>query len=105
MRKMDYCRYDSPTYTGTNNSNNGSIFILDRPVEPGIYMVVMTDPADGDVFTLHLTVKDGLDSYADYMSVITDNLGHITLRASERDRIEVDYGLSNGSTIELYKLN
>ena len=105
MRKMDYCRYDSPTYTGTNNNNNNSIFILDRPVESGIYMVVMTDPTDMDVFTFHFTVKDGLDSYADYMSVINDSLGHITLWASERNRIEVDYGLSKDSTIELYKLN
>ena len=104
MRKMDYCRYDSPTYTGTFNQDNSS-FILDRPAEPGIYMVIMTDPVDQDVFTYHLTVKDGLDSYADYMSVINDTLGHITLYASERNRIEVDYGLSVGSTIELYKLN
>ena len=50
MRKMDYCRYDSPTYTGTFNTNRSS-FILDRPVEPGIYMVIMTDPANEKVFT------------------------------------------------------
>ena len=104
MRKMDYYRYDSPTYTGTFNQNNSS-FILDRPAEPGIYMVIMTDPVDKDVFTFHFTVKGDLDSYASYMSVINDTLGHITLHASERNRIEVDYGLSEGSTIELYKLN
>ena len=78
MRKMDYCRYDSPTYTGIFNTDRSS-FILDRPAEPGIYMVIMTDPVDKDVFTFHLTVKGDLDSYADYMSVISGNLAHITL--------------------------
>ena len=67
MRKMDYCRYDSPTYTGTFNTNKSS-FILDRPAEPGIYMVVMTDPTNEEVFTFNFTVKDGLNSHADYMS-------------------------------------
>ena len=64
---MDYCRYDSPTYTGTFNTNRSS-FILDRPVEPGIYMVIMTDPINEEVFTFHFTVKDGLSSHADFMS-------------------------------------
>ena len=67
MRKMDYCRYDSPTYTGTFNTNRSS-FILDRPVEPGIYKVIMTDPTNEMVFTFNFTVKDGLNSHADYMS-------------------------------------
>ena len=104
MRKMDYYRYDSPTYTGTFNTNRSS-FILDRPVEPGIYMVVMTDPTNTNVFTFNFTVKDGLNSHADYMSWINDSLASITLWASEKNRIEVDYGLGEGSTIELYKLN
>ena len=67
MRKMDYCRYDSPTYTGTFNTDKSS-FILDLPVEPGIYMVIMTDPAAENVFTFNFTVKDGLNSHADFMS-------------------------------------
>ena len=103
MRKMDYCRYDSPTYTGTFGEL--SSFHLDRPVEPGIYMVVMTDPANEKVFTFNFTVKDGLSSHADFMSWVNDSLASITLWASEKNRIEVDYGLGEGSTIELYKLN
>ena len=67
MRKMDYCRYDSPTYTGTFNTNKSS-FILDRPAEPGIYMVVITDPTNEEVLTFNFTVKDGLNSHADFMS-------------------------------------
>ena len=67
MRRMDYYRYDSPTYVGTFNTNRSS-FILDRPVEPGIYMVIMTDPTNETVFTFHFTVKDGLNSRADFMS-------------------------------------
>ena len=67
MRKMDYARYDSPTYTGTFNTDRSS-FILDRLVEPGIYMVIMTDPTNETVFTFNFTVKDGLNSHADFMS-------------------------------------
>ena len=104
MRKMDYCRYDSPTYTGTFNTNRSS-FILDRPVEPGIYMVIITDPIAENVFTFNFTVKDGLNSHADFMSWMNDSLASITLWATEKNRIEVDYGLGEGSTIELYKLN
>ena len=67
MRKMDYYRYDSPTYVGTFNTDRSS-FILDRLVEPGIYMVIMTDPVAENVFTFNFVVKDGLNSHADYMS-------------------------------------
>ena len=104
MRKMDYCRYDSPTYTGTFNTDRSS-FILDRLVEPGIYMVIMTDPTNETVFTFNFTVEDGLNSHADFMSWINDSLASITLWASEKNRIEVDYGLSAGATIKLYKIN
>ena len=101
---MDYCRYDSPTYNGIYYRDKSG-FVLNSPVEAGIYMVVMTDPTDGDVFTLHLTVKDGLDSYADYMSMYNDALARISLTAAARNEIISDYGLGEGSTIELYKLN
>ena len=66
MRRMSYPQFDSPTYTGT--FGDISSFHLDRPVEPGIYMVIMTDPANEEVFTFNFTVKDGLNSHADYMS-------------------------------------
>ena len=104
MRRMNYPRFDKPTYVGTFNTNRSS-FILDRPVEPGIYMVIMTDPTAENVFTFHFTVKDGLTSHADFMSWMNDSLASITLWATEKNRIEVDYGLGEGSTIELYKLD
>ena len=104
MRKMDYCRYDSPTYTGTYDTNKTG-FVLNSPVEPGIYMVIMTDPVDQDIYTIHLTVKAGLDSAADYMSRLTDSIARIQLSWDTRNEIIVDYALGAGSTIELYKLN
>ena len=67
MRRMNYPRFDKPTYVGTFNADLSS-FHLDRPVEPGIYMVIMTDPVAETVFTFHFTVKDGLNSHADFMS-------------------------------------
>ena len=39
MRKMDYCRYDSPTNFGEIGINDKrGEFYLDRPLENGIYM-------------------------------------------------------------------
>ena len=104
MRKMDYCRYDSPTYTGAYDTNKTG-FVLNSPVEPGIYMIVMIDSENSDIYTFNLTVRAGLDSCADYMSRITDSIGRIQLIWDTRNEIIVDYAFSAGSTIELYKLN
>ena len=107
MRKMDYCRYDSPTNFGTIDAAEKSSFILDHPLENGIYMVIITDPADQDIHTLFLTIRDDVNtSYADFMSLWKDSQSRIYFAPDNRNIINVDqYSLGEGSTIELYKLN
>ena len=106
MRRMNYPRFDKPTYVGTMNEDQTS-FILDHPLENGIYMVIITDPADKDIHTLFLTIRDDLNSsYTDFMSLWTDSQSRIYYNPPERDHINIDQNsLGTGSTIELYKLN
>lgn len=78
MRKMDYCRYDSPVSSGTTGTDaQRGEFHLDHPLENGIYIVVITDHTDGDTYTLHLTVKDNLTARADFISAIMDGRADI----------------------------
>ena len=107
MRKMDYCRYDSPTNFGELGSGaQRGEFHLDHPLENGIYMVVIRDPGDGDIYTLHLTVEDGLYAYADFISTVTDSITNISFNPDVRNIINVTMDhLEAGSTIKLYKLN
>lgn len=102
---MDYCRYDSPTNFGEIDSEL-NYFYLDHLMEAGIYMVIITDPVDKDIYTLHLTIKDDFYAYADFTSAITDSKAKIAYIPDEKNRILVDQDqVSAGSTIELYKLN
>ena len=107
MRKMDYCRYDSPTNFGTIGAGDKrGEFDLDHPLENGIYMVVITDPKTHDVYTLHLTVRDDFNADAHFISAVTDSRASIWFIPDERNIINIDQDqVSAGSTIELYKLN
>ena len=107
MRKMDYCRYDSPTNFGElgTGAQRGE-FHLDHPLENGIYMVVITDHGDGDIYTLHLTVRDNIFSRADFISALLDSRADISFDPDVRNIINVTQDhVSEGSTIELYKIN
>lgn len=78
MRKMDYCRYDSPISFGTiGTGDQRGEFSLDHPLENGIYMVVITDHGDRDTYTLHFTVRDNLVARADFISAIMDSRASI----------------------------
>lgn len=107
MRKMDYCRYDSPTNFGEiGTGDKRGEFYLDHPLENGIYMAVITDPVDKDTYTFNLTIKDGLSARSALISAILDSRGDIFWLPDNRNIINIsqDY-VSEGSTIELYKLN
>ena len=107
MRKMDYCRYDSPISFGTiGTDTNRDKFYLDRPLENGIYMVVITDHGDGDIYTFHLTIRDNIYSYASFNSTLLDSRADVYFIPDERNIIHITMDhVSEGSTIELYKLN
>ena len=107
MRKMDYCRYDSPTNFGTiGTGGQRGEFYLDHPLENGIYMVVITDYGDGDIYTFHLTVRDHVYAYASFNSTLLDSRADVYFDPDQRNIITITMDhVSEGSTIELYKLN
>ena len=107
MRKMDYCRYDSPVSFGTIGiDDKRGEFYLDHPLENGIYMVVITDHGDGDIYTFHLTIRDGFYCRAHFISSLLDSRADISFDPDVRNIINITMDhVSVGSTIELYKLN
>ena len=107
MRRMNYPRFDKPTYVGEIGSGDQrGEFYLDHSLENGIYIVVITDPVDGDTYTMHLTVKDNLAARSDFISAIMDSRASIWSHPDTRNIIGIDQDyVSQGSTIELYKLN
>ena len=104
---MDYCRYDSPVSVGEIGTDaNRDKFYLDRPLENGIYMVVITDYGDGDIYTFHLTIRDHIYACATFKSVLLDSTADVSFDPDERNIIHITmYHVNTGSTIELYKLN
>ena len=107
MRRMNYPRYDSPTNFGElGTGDKRGEFHLDHPLENGIYMVAITDHGDGDIYTLHLVVRDNIFSRADFVSALLDSRADISFDPDVRNIINVTMDhVSEGSTIELYKLN
>ena len=107
MRRMNYPRFDKPTNFGELGiGDQRGKFYLDHPLENGIYMVAITDHGDGDIYTLHLIVRDNVFSRANFVSALLDSIANISFDPDVRNIINVtqDY-VSQGSTIELYKLD
>ena len=105
MRRMNYPRFDKPTYFSTINPE-GNTFYFDREIENGIYVVVITDTEDGDTYTLFLTAQDNYESYADFLSTLSDTQTRITFTPNARDHIAINGGVTNGAaTMALYKIN
>ena len=107
MRRMNYPRFDKPTNFGALGSGDQrGEFYLDHPLENGIYMVVITDPVNGDIYTLHLTVKDVLYARSDFVSALLDSRADISFIPDQRNIINVTQDhVSEGSTVALYKLD
>ena len=107
MRRMSYPQFDSPTNFGELGSGDQrGEFYLDHPLENGIYMVVITDHGEGDIYTLHLTVRDNIYARADFVSALLDSRADIWFDPDVRNIINITMDhVNTGSTIELYKLN
>ena len=107
MRRMSYPRFDKPTNFGElGTDDQRGEFHLDHPLENGIYMVVIRDPGDGDIYTLHFTIEDGLYAYADFISTVSDSITNINFNPDVRNIINITMDhLEAGSTIKLYKLD
>ena len=105
MRRMDYCRYDSPTYTGTFNTEQSG-FVMNTTPEPGFYFVVVNDPEALQQYSCTFTIKMDIYTHSGWYSPVTEQVyldyspeyGNV-IPVSDSNRI------SESSTIELYKLN
>ena len=105
MRRMDYCRYDSPTYTGTFNAEQYG-FVMNTTPEPGFYFVVVNDLEFHQQNSCTFTIKMDIYTYGGWYSGVTEQV-YIDYSLSYGNVIPVSdiNRISEGSTIELYKLN
>ena len=64
MRRMNYPRFDKPTYTGIFNTEQNSFildeekgFFPDHEPEPGIYFVIIKDNQENQQYSCIFTVS------------------------------------------------
>ena len=112
MRRMNYPRFDNPTYIGTYDFQNSNFIINDTP-EPGIYFIVIKDIEASQQYSCMFTIAtdtntscswfstgDNIEVYLDYSL----DYGK-TIIVTPNTSSGILHPVSAGSTIELYKLN
>lgn len=116
MRRMNYPRFDKPTYVGTFVESDNS-FHLDETKgffpsashdpEPGIYFVLIKDQQDSYQYSCIFTIDTDLNTGTSWYSSILDDIGQIFYIPGDGPVIGVapNAVVHVGSTIELYKLN
>lgn len=106
MRRMNYPRFDKPTYTGTFDLEQSG-FVINATPEPGFYFIVINDPTDGDQLSLMFTIDKDLQSYVSFHSALLGEDVVLSYLPGDANLIQSIGGaiVSTGSTIELYKLN
>lgn len=113
MRRMNYPRFDKPTYVGTYNEDDGGFnldeskgFFINHDPEPGIYFVIIKDTENYKEYSCMFTIAN-INTYASWYSPILDDFGKISYMPGDGNLITTSpvRVLSAGSTIELYKLN
>lgn len=106
MRRMNYPRFDKPTYTGAFQTDQAG-FITNATLEPGFYFVIIKDTVDGDQLSLMFTISNDLQCYANFYSALLDQAAALSYLPGDDNLITTIGGtvVSEGSTIELYKLN
>ena len=116
MRRMNYPRFDKPTYVGIfDNAENG--FLLDKEKgffptesgdpESGIYFVIIKDTEAIQQYSCILTIDTDLNTNASWYTALLDTTGQIFYIPGDGNFIGASPAkvVSAGSTIELYKLN
>ena len=109
MRRMNYPRFDKPTYVGTYDTAQIS-FVMNGIPELGIYFVIIKNPEGMQQNSCTFTVAMGLNTSCSWFSVGAGEQIYLDYNTDDGNVISVssetgNTGLGEGSTIELYKLN
>ena len=107
MRRMNYPRFDKPTYVGTFDGEQSG-FVLASIPEPGIYFVLIKDTEDDDLYPLWFAIDKDLSTYTYwYSNLLGGELTKIYHSPTDGNLISTTGGavVTSGSPIELYKLN
>lgn len=114
MRRMNYPRFDKPTYVGTFDTEQNAFvldetkgFFPDHEPEPGIYFVIIKDKQDNLQYSLVFTVSMDLTTNGSWYSPMFDDFGKISYVPGDGPTLTAAPNaiVHAGSTIELYKLN
>ena len=114
MRRMNYPRFDKPTYVGTFDAEQNSFlldeekgFFPDHEPETGIYFVIIKDKEDNLQYSLVFTVSMDMTTNSSWYSPMFDDFGKISYVPGDGPVISAAPNaiVHAGSTIELYKLN
>lgn len=114
MRRMNYPRFDKPTYVGTFDADQNAFvldetkgFFPDHEPEVGFYFVVIKDTKDQLQYSLTFTISMHLNSNSSWYSPMFDDFGKISYVPGDGPVISAAPNaiVHAGSTIELYKLN
>lgn len=107
MRRMNYPRFDKPTYVGTFVEQE-SKFVINSIPEPGFYFVVINDLQDQ--YSCTFTIEIDKHTYSSWYSIGLTKQISIDYNSEYGNSISVNVSeggpsVYEGSTIELYKLN
>ena len=114
MRRMNYPRFDKPTYIGTFDTEQNAFvldetkgFFPDNEPEPGIYFVLIKDKEDQLEYSLSFTISMHLNGNGSWYSPMFDDFGKISYVPGDGPVISAaPHAIVHaGSTIELYKLD
>ena len=107
MRRMNYPRFDKPTYVGTFDFAQSNFVMNDIP-EPGFYFVVINDSEALQQYSCTFTVKMGIETYGSWYAITTEQ-AYINYNPEYGNVISINGAnpepVHEGATIELYKLN
>ena len=107
MRRMNYPRFDKPTYVGTFDVAQSNFVMNDIP-EPGFYFVVINDTEALQQYSCTFTVKMDINTHGSWYAGTTEQVyfdyspeygNVISINSANPDPVH------EGATIELYKIN
>ena len=107
MRRMNYPRFDKPTYVGTFDAAQSN-FVMNNIPEPGFYFVVINDTEGLQQYSCTFTVKMDTDTHGSWYAGTTGQAyfyynpaygNVISISGENPDPVH------EGATISLYKIS